>query len=183
MNEYDSPNFTEYVYDVKNEGKVKLYRTLAVIGYILFAAAYFIVACSIPLYPIIAVLPIFVWMLVFFTWGLVAYDCYFVFNHGEMEFGTVKTGKNGRRRKKKLSLTVKNARAARLYDATDAELASVKRLYDFSESNTSDKRIVIFFDEGGVSSAVVFEGTAKAAKLIASFCEGGKELKGLTLHG
>ena len=183
MNEYDSPNFTEYVYDVKNEGKTKIIRTLAKLGYVAFAALYFIIACAIPLYPIIAILPIFTWMLVFFTWGFVCYDCYYVFNHGEMEFGTVRTNKNGRRRKKKLTVSVKNARAARLYDATDAELSDVKKIYDFSESQTSDKRIVIFFDNTGVSSAVIFEGTAKAAKLIASFCEGGKELKGLTLHG
>ena len=49
MNEYDSPNFFEYVYDVKNEGKVKRYRALAILGYIAFAVIYCIVAFSISL--------------------------------------------------------------------------------------------------------------------------------------
>ena len=181
MNEYDSPNFFEYVYDVKNEGKVKLYRIIAVLCYVAFAAAYFIVACSIPLYPIIAVLPIFVWMLVFFTWGFVSYDFYYEFNHGQMEFGKVRTTKRGRRRKQILKVSVKQASSAKVYSGDD--LSAVKRVYDFSESPASDKRIILFFDEDGVSSAVIFEGTARIAKLLASFCEGAKELKGEILHG
>lgn len=183
MNEYDSPNFAEYVYDVKNEGKTKLWRTLAIIGYIAFGVAYFVIACSIPLYPIIAILPLLVWMLVFFTWGFVSYDCYYEFRHGEMEFGTVRTGKHGRRRRQKLTLNVKSASAARVYDSADPELSSVKKIYDFSESISSDKRIIIFFEREGVSSAVIFEGTARVAKLIASYCEGGASLKGEALHG
>ena len=183
MNEYDSPNFFEYVYDVKNDGKTKLLRTAAIALYIAFAAVYFIVACSIPLYPIIAVLPIFIWMLVFFTWGLVCYDFYYEFKHGDIEFGTVRVTKNGRHRRKKLAINVKNAREARVYDKNDAELLQVKKIYDFSESQSSDKRIVIFIDVDGVYSAIIFEGTAKIAKLIASYCDGAKSLKGEILHG
>lgn len=183
MNECDSPNFFEYVYDVKNEGRVKMWRTLAVVFYVAFALGYFIAACAIPLYPIIAVLPIFVWMLVFFTWGLVSYDFYYEFRHGEMELGTVRATKNGRRRKKKLTLNVKNARSAAVYDKSNPELSQVKKIYDFSESQESDKRIVIFTDVDGVYSAIIFEGTARIAKLLASYCDGARSLKGEILHG
>ena len=182
MNEYDSPNFFEYVYDVKNEGKVKRYRALAILGYIAFAVIYCIVAFSISLYTIIAVLPIFIWMLIFFTWGFVCYDCYYEFNHGEMEFGTVRVTKRGRRRSAKLKMNVKLASAACVY-TPDVDLSAVKRIYDFSESPNSDKRIVMFFNADGVPAAVIFEGTARIAKLIASYCDGAKSLKGEILHG
>ena len=184
MSEYDSPNFAEFAYEVKNEGKIKVLRRIAIAGYVLFGLAYFIIACAFQLYPVIAIMPLFVRILVFFTWGYVCYDNYFEFNHGEMEFGTTRNaGKNGKKKRPILNLTVKNARAARLYRPEDEEIASVQKIYDFSESQSSDKRIVIFFEKDGVPSAVIFEGTSKVANLIARFCEGGASLKGEKLHG
>ena len=59
----------------------------------------------------------------------------------------------------------------------------VECVYDFSESQSSDKRIIIYFNDSGKSAAVIFEGTARIAKLIASFCQNGASLKGEVLHG
>lgn len=203
MNEYDSPNFAEYVYDRKNEGKVKIMKSVAIAVYVLFAAGIFAVLCALQLFWFVAVLPIFTWMLVYFTWGFISYDYYYEFKHGEMEFGAVRQSKNGRRRRPMLKLSVKAATLAKVYSEDDAKhlatkssaaangndkavetaLPAVEKLYDFSESKSSDKRIILYFNDGGKSAAVIFEGTARIAKLIASFCQNGASLKGAQLHG
>ena len=183
MNEYDSPNFAEYVYDRKNEGKLKLKKTLAILFYILFAGGVFAVLCAIQLFWLIAILPIFTWMLVYFTWGLVNYDYYYEFKHGVMEFGNVKSTKNGRRRRPKLTVQVKEATLAKVYDPQTDSTAELAKVYDYSESQASDKRIIVYFNNNGKSAAVIFEGTAKVAKLVASFCPNGATLKGAVLHG
>lgn len=183
MNEYDSPNFAEYVYDRKNEGKLKLMKNIAICGYALFAGGIFAVLCAFQLFWFVAVLPIFTWMLVYFTWGYISYDYYYEFNHGQMEFGAVRVTKNGRRRRPKLKLVVKEASLAKVYNPGEDSLDGIEKVYDFSESQTSDKRIILFFNDGGKSAAVIFEGTARVAKLIASFCQNGTALKGEILHG
>ena len=183
MNEYDSPNFAEYVYDRKTEGKLKVAKILAIIGYIVFFAAIFAVLCAVQMFWLIAILPIFTWMLVYFTWGLIAFDVYYEFKHGEMEFGGVKVTKNGRRRRPKLKLMVKEATLAKVYNPAEDKIDDVECVYDFSESQASDKRIIIYFVKDGKKSAVIFEGTARIAKLIASFCPNGSTLKGEQLHG
>ena len=181
MNEYDSPNYAEYVYDRKNEGKLKLAKTLAKCGYALFALTVFAVLCANNLFWYVALLPIFTWMLVYFTWGLINYDFYYEFKHGVMEFGRVRSTKNGRRRIPKLTVFVKDASLAKQY--AQGEEAEVEVVYDYSESQSSENRIIMYFEKDGKKCAVIFEGTARVAKLIASFCSGGASLKGLTLHG
>ena len=74
MNEFDSPNYAEFSYDVKSEGRIKTLRTLAVIGYIAFVAAFFLVCYISRVIPVFALAPILTWILVFFTWGLVKFD-------------------------------------------------------------------------------------------------------------
>ncbi len=64
-------DFQNYEFSVeqKVEGKWRIYRILAAIGYIVFALSFFFVAVRVRLLlPFVALVPIFVWMLVFFTW-------------------------------------------------------------------------------------------------------------------
>ena len=65
MNEF---NTYEFVVAQKHEGKVQLFRILAVVSYVLF---FCVVAAALILlhFPwMVAVLPIFEWILIFFTW-------------------------------------------------------------------------------------------------------------------
>ena len=182
MSEFDSPNYAEYTYDIKSEGKIKLMRRLAVIGYVLFAAAYALLFILIKVPQVIAVLPIFVWMLIFFTWRYVSYDCYFEFEAGMLSLGYVRVTKNGRKKNEKLKIHVKEASFIGPYEE-NKELAEGVRLYDMSESQSSDKRIILLWDNKGEKSAVIFEGTRKIANLLASFCRNSENLKGQEFHG
>jgi hypothetical protein len=184
MNEYDSPNYAEFTYEKKNEGKVRLARTLMICGYVLYLVAFFLVCYLTRVIPVFAIAPLTLWIIIFFTWKLVKYDCYFEFKAGMLELGTVKVNKKGNRRKNPtVTIHVKEALSATVYDSLFDDLKTVDKIYDLSESQHSDKRILIIFEQNGDRCAAIFEGTSKVANLIASFCEKGKSLKGKQLHG
>ncbi len=183
MSEFDSPNYAEYTYDKKNEGKIKKQRTLMLILYIAVGIIYFAVCCITKLLPLIAIEPILIWMLVFFTWRYVSYDCYFIFDAGMLELGTVKVTKNGRRQSPRHKIHVKEALFAAPLTGNEARLADAKKVDDLGESETSENRILIIYNNAGVDTAVIFEGTAKIAKNLASFCPNAVDLKGKAFHG
>ena len=79
MNEFDSPNYAEFSYDVKSEGKVRTMRIMAILGYAAFLLLYFLICYATRMIPVFAIAPIFTWILVFFTWSYVKYDYYFEF--------------------------------------------------------------------------------------------------------
>ncbi|MBO5206363.1 MAG: hypothetical protein J6C09_02140 [Clostridia bacterium] len=183
MSEFDSPNYAEYTYDKKNEGRIKKQRGLMLILYIAVAIIYFAVCCITKLLPLIAIEPILIWILVFFTWKYVSYDCYFVFDAGMLELGTVKVTKNGRRQSPRHKIHVKEALLAAPLVGNEASLSEVQKVDDLGESETSENRILIIYNNEGVDTAVIFEGTAKIAKNLVSFCPNAQDLKGKTFHG
>lgn len=183
MNEFDSPNYAEFSYDVKSEGAIKTKRTLAIIGYVLFVAAYFLVCYISRMIPLFAISPLITWILVFFTWNLVSYDYYFEFKTGMLELGKITGGKKGRKKQPKLTIHIKEASFAGPYSEYKTKLTGNEVLYDFSSSKSSEDRILLMFEKDGKSSAAVFEGTARIASLIASFCPNAVDLKGKQFHG
>ena len=69
-------HFAEYAKPVANKGKIRLARVLLILGYVSFAVIYCLVfTAAIPLPQVIALLPLFLWMAVFFTWRHVSYEC------------------------------------------------------------------------------------------------------------
>lgn len=184
MNEFDSPNYAEFSYDVKSEGKIKTKRTVAIIGYVLFVAAYFLVCYVSRIIPAFAISPLITWILVFFTWNLVKYDYYFEFKTGMLELGKVVGGKKGRKKQPSLSIHVKEADFIAPFEGEYTEkVKEAEVVYDFSSSQSSDKRIIILFKKDGKNCAVIFEGTARIANLLTSFCQNSVDLKGKQLHG
>lgn len=184
MNEFDSPNYAEFSYDVKNEGKIKTKRTIAIIGYVLFVVAYFLVCYISRLIPAFAISPLITWILIFFTWSLVSYDYYFEFKTGMLELGKITGGKKGRKKQPTLTIHVKDADFIAPFDGEHTEkLKEAETIYDFSASQNSDKRIIILFKKDGKRCAAIFEGTARIANLLASFCPNATDIKGKAFHG
>lgn len=184
MNEFDSPYYTEFSYDVKSEGKIKTMRTLAIIGYAVFVAVYFLVCYISRMIPLFSIAPILTWILVFFTWGCVKFDYYFEFKTGTLELGRITSGKKGRQKHPMLNIHVKEAIFIAPFEGEHAErLKEAKKVYDLSSFQKSDKRIILLFEEKGECVAVIFEGTAKIANHLALFCPNTVELKGKQFHG
>ena len=181
MADISSLNSTEYVYDQKSEGKVKVKRTLMVLLYVAFAAGFFALCMAINIF-LFAIGPLLVYILYLCTWRLVKYDCYWSFGQGHLEVGRIKANKHGRHKVPRLTVHVKEALDIGYY--TDAScLGNPEKLYDYSESPSSDKRVYIVFNRDGKRCALIIESTARLATLLTSFCERAHDIKGKAFHG
>ena len=183
MNEFDSPNFTEYVWDKKAEGKLLLFKILMILGYVLFAGVYFLVCYISRIIPLFALCPVFLLILVFFTYRYVSFDCYFEFRSGRFEIGTIRVTKRGRKKNEKLTMQVKDATAIYAFDSSSKIPEGVSKVYDFSETKRSDNRIIMVFGKDGKTACVIFEATARVAALLAAYNPAAKDIKGKRFHG
>ena len=101
MNEF---NTYEFVVAQKHEGKVQLFRILAVVSYVLF---FCVVAAALILlhFPwMVAVLPIFEWILIFFTWRYRSVEFEYSMTSGNITFSYIY---GGRSRKTALETAIK----------------------------------------------------------------------------
>jgi hypothetical protein len=176
MGEFDTINFAEYSYSRANEGKALLGKALMCALYALFEVAFFLVCYITRVIPLFALCPVFLWILVFFTWRYVSFDYYLEFHSGILDIGTVRGGSRGRKKKLLHSVKVKDALFAARYKNPE-ELGDVKHIYDYSSSKKALDRIALVLEDGA-RYALIFDSTTKLAGLIASYCPRGKELKG-----
>ena len=109
MSEMDSPFFCEYTYERRAEGTRLAVRTLAVVGYVLFVALYFLIVYFTRLIPLFALCPVALWILIYFTWPIISYDFYFEFRTGTLTVGTEARRKRRTKRSPKLAVQVKYA--------------------------------------------------------------------------
>lgn len=182
MSDIESINYAEYAYIMKSEGKVGMRRTLMIIFYAVYIIGFFIFAMWSKIFQIFAIGPLSLYIIFLLTWRLVKYDCYVELKTGMLYLGKIRVTKSGRRKTPILSLHVKEALDISEYTGKE-QLGDVKKIYDYSESQSSDKRIYVVFDKDGVRSAVIFEGTAKLAKLLSSLCPNAHDIKGKPFHG
>lgn len=61
-------NTYEYSASQKSEGLWLLYKILLIVGYVLFATVYFVIIYVTKFFPVGALIPVFLWMLIYFTW-------------------------------------------------------------------------------------------------------------------
>lgn len=181
MADTTSINGTEFTYEQKSEGRVKLKRRLMMIIYIVFGGGLFALCMSINPY-LFAIGPLSVYILYLLTWRLVKFDCYWEFGQGNLEVGRVKVTKHGRNKTMKLRVHVKEALEIGYYESPE-QICEVKKIYDYSESPTSDKRIYIIFMKEGERCALLVEATNKLGNLLESFCPNAKGTKGRAFHG
>ena len=169
MNDTDTPFACEYSYSRRSEGKRLLLRLLTVLGYVSFVGAYFAAVYISRFIPLFALCPVALWILIYFTWPLVSYDCYF-----EFAKGTLVLGKQRRKRKQTARIPVveiKVREAEQIYriPVGRVKLSNVSRCYDFSESVNSKERIAVLFTKDGKKCAAIAECTPALVKLLSSY--------------
>ena len=171
MYDTDSPNYAEYAVEKKVEGSLRARRLLMILLYALIAGVYFGV-CVTTFVALIAVLPMLMLILIYFTWSYVSYDVSWRFSAGKMTFCRVYGSRSRRIEKQTLTVETKNA----LYVGTPdsergkAALSSARRIYDFASSaSDSDAAILVFKQANGAVSAVRFNCIRRLAKLLRVF--------------
>ena len=174
MDDFDSPGYTEFFYEKRAEGKLRVMKSLLVFGYILFVLAFFLVCYATRFIPIFAICPLLTWILVYFTWRIVSYDVYYTFDRGHMEIGKLKKRKKAVMRTPYVKLEAKSAVLVMPYERaveTD-EYRSVRRVRDFSSTLSSAASIVIIYTDEQGNEAVVLESTPKLLKLLKEYSPG-----------
>ncbi len=154
MSEENSFLFAEYAKPVSRKGRFRLYRLLLILAYTVFATAYvfFFVFVHIP--HLIAILPLLVWILVFFTWGAVSFEYRVKVESGLLTFGKL------RNKKEKILYTVKvkDLCCVDVYTAEALSSHSPTRMLDCrSEPETTAYFIVYKTEKESVT--VLFEAT------------------------
>lgn len=173
MMDADSPNYAEYVVEKKTEGILRLFRALLILGYVIFGVTYFTVCYLLAFIPLVAVLPVFLWIIVFFTWRYVSYDVGYEFAAGTMTFYRIYARRSKRIRRDCLTVQVREANYAGPWDGKrrNDELRRTTKHYDFASSVASEDAVfLVYRDEKDRECSVRFDCINRVARLLGVFC-------------
>ncbi len=156
-------NYFEYAVDVKPQGRLRFRRLLLVLFYVLFSACFFFGFSLLGIPQVIAVLPIIIWILVYYTWLYVSVSYEYVIAVGEITFVAVY---GNRKRRELLRLHIREVESVFYEDDGTA----YDRVYDYrGDRETPDSYAIAFNDVEGHRAVVYFEATRKALKLLALY--------------
>ena len=156
-------NFAEYTVSRKGEGKNRVARVLLVCAYVLFALAYSFTFIAIKIPQVIAILPLLLWIFVFFTWRYVSYDiCY------RVEQGNFYVDKIiAKKRKSIFSLRVRDASEIA---PLNREKALEHSLFDVTDlrgtSKNTDAYYIKYTRSDGKECCVYVEMTTELVKVL-----------------
>lgn len=160
MSEENSFYYAEYAKPVAKKGKNKQLRLLLILSYILFAILYsvaFTVLIKLP--QVIAILPLFLWMAVYFTWGIVSYECAVRVSEGKLSFLKLR----GKKEKLLLSFAIKEASVIAPYAEkyTEPLKAIGASPLDFRADSDSKECYYAIVAQGEETKAVIFDAAEK----------------------
>ncbi len=162
-------NYAEYGVAKKAEGDNLTKRILLVLLYVFFGSGYivfFLTAVKMP--QVIAVLPLLIWMLIFFTWHLVKYDYEYKIEQGEMVFYIAYSPK---KKKEQLRFKIRDAEKIAPVACFDDEQIKNAVVYDYRGTAKSPDSYIAYYLNEGKGYAVYFEATTRAVKLMCKFNE------------
>lgn len=166
-------NAAEYAAEKKAEGALLRRRILLILLYIAFFFGAFLACYITRIIPLFGVAPLFLAVLIFYTWRYASCDVGYTMEAGRITFFVVYAARTKRLRRDRLTLRVGDALL--IGHAEDAAvkdaLATVKRRYDFSASRRApDVAIAIFPTEKG-NIGVYFDTTEETVKLLRRFSQ------------
>ena len=175
MEDMESLNSAQYAYEKKQEGKLAAMKALLIFIYIAFVLGFFLFCFITRIIPLFAVCPIFLWMLVFFTWPLVKFDITYTFAHGTLTFYKEYRWLKGKKRKELISVRTQDALRVAPYTGEQLE----GKIYDLSSSASASSLVfIIAKDKDGHIVSVIFDSIERINKLLCSFAkEASKELR------
>lgn len=166
-------DFTTYEYgvDKKREGSLKLLANLLILLYIVFAVGMFGILYWIRLIPVGALIPLFLWMLIFFTWRYVQVDDAYYIESGTLTL----VRKYGNRSKKTLTeFRIKDAELiAPLADSAGAvrDFAAEREIDARPSMDAADVYVILYRDKSGKRTALYIQVTAAALKSLRYYNE------------
>jgi hypothetical protein len=164
----EGQNMYEYVVSPAKQPIWRLRRVLAILGYLVYAGGVFAVGVmSKLLVPMMALVPLSTWILVYFTWRYVAVEYEYSFVSGSMTLTKIL---GGRARKKVLEVRIKELHMIAPYDGDyikQAEAFKPEKSYDFvSSMQTPDLYFALLETSEGRRGIIYFEATKPALKIL-----------------
>lgn len=153
----------EYTVAQKCEGKWRVFKWLMLGGYALFVGAYCGIAFGIGFPHIVAVLPIFLWMLIFFTYKYVKPEYKYVITEGNLHFYRV----FGKKNYEVLKIRLCDAEYILPLENALEEIKAFRPQATYSalpSANTTDSYVILYTGERGAASAFMFKATSGALK-------------------
>ncbi|MBQ8496148.1 MAG: hypothetical protein IJ489_01670 [Clostridia bacterium] len=154
-------NYAEFAIARKPDSKIKTQRLLFILLYAAFAIAYcfvFLVLTKLPM--VIAIMPLFVLIMWFFTWKLTKIEYMYIVTQGHLHIYRY----NGYNNAKEV-LKVKVSETEGIYPVSDEEYAkyadACEATLDYSIGVGSEDRYFAIFRIDGKKTAVYFTASAK----------------------
>jgi hypothetical protein len=164
-------NSYEFVVEQANEGKHRLARMGMVALYVLYCIAWLVAGLITKLIPLLALVPITLWIIVYFTWRYVSVEFEYSIMSGELTFSKIF---GGRSRRQVMKMRVRDASLIApldgdVYSAKATEYQPEKEFSAVSSMSAPDIYFMLFELEdektGKKHRAIFyFEATAGALK-------------------
>ena len=171
----DDINSAKYEAKRKAEGKNLFARIAFILFYILFCAAYACVLASVRFVQPIAVLPVFLWMLVHYTWGYVSYDYEYCVGGGQLSVVRV----SGKRRIELFCCRVSKALEIAPLTQKSSQRHKEHAVLDLRSKKDSPQSYYVATREDGDLIFVYFEVTEAMVRILARLNENTKQSKEL----
>lgn len=157
----DLPNHAELVVEQKSEGKNRLWRTLLILGYVIFAFAFFIAAFVTGMIPLVAILPVLLYILFLCTWRYVQLDYAILVGEGSIIIEEIQ---RSRWRKRRLQVTLKNAGGLAPCAENESQTDKAKSvwIYDYRGSKKTPDAHKLYFTDGKGRPSVLYFATTPA---------------------
>lgn len=170
----EEQNICEYVVSPAKQPAWRLKRLLAIAGYVVYALTFFFVGMTLRLIvPMMALIPLTTWILVWFTWPLVSIEYEYSIVSGNMILCRIGAG---RVRRRVAEIHIKDMHAIAPYDGDyikAAEQYAPEQTIDFTSSMQSpDVYYALYETDKGRRGILYFEATARALKMLRYYNSG-----------
>ena len=157
----------EYVVSEKKSAALLCKRISLILLYVLWATGFLLVGVTTKLLvPLMALVPLTLWILVFLTWRFTQIEYELSFFSGVL---TVSRIYGGRTRKKLEEITIRELSGVYPCEEPYTEAINAfgheKELFAASDAASPNLWVALWKDEEGVKRALWFEGTEKAIKI------------------
>ena len=158
----------EYVISAKKKPCYRLARAMALVGYVLYVAVLFVVGfVTSILAPMLAIVPLTTWILVWFTWRYVSVEYEYSLTGGVM---TVSKIYGGRTRKRIAEITVKDAVLIAPFEGdhiAEAERYAPERTVDITADLQRPNVYFVLYETAEKRRGILyFEATEKALRIL-----------------
>ena len=162
-------NTYEYAATQKSEGKWKMRRILLLTAYVIYTAVYFVAIFVSKLIPLGALIPVTLWIIVFFTWRYVKPDYKYVIEKGTLTFYIAYGNKKKKALAPEMSFKVSSCEAIAPRQEIEAmanALFGIKVYSAVPSVNAADQYGALYKDESGNYCVFYFVATSQALKLL-----------------